>query len=73
MRPETVVGLPISSVRLPRGSSDGGTFSGVVVAGVVMALVQSYVYAAGNIATLTVWTCLFLLIVAAPSWSRKSE
>ena len=66
-----------SAVRAARGELAGRgvalAAAGVVVAGGVMALVQSYVYAAGNIATLTVWTCLFLLTVAAASWSRRSE
>ena len=70
------VGLT-SAVRAARGGLAGRgvalAVTGVVVAGVVIALVQSYVYAAGNIGTLTVWTCLFLLTVAAPSSSRRSE
>jgi hypothetical protein len=32
----------------------------VVCAGLVLAVVQSYIYAAGNNATLTVWLCAFL-------------
>lgn len=43
--------------------------TGVAFAGALMALVQSYVYSAGNIASLTVWTSLFLLAGAA-SWSE---
>lgn len=39
--------------------------AGVASAGAVLALVQSYVYSAGNIAALTVWTSLFLLAGAA--------
>lgn len=33
---------------------------GVLGAGVVLSLVQSYLYAIGNVATLTVWICAFL-------------
>jgi O-antigen ligase len=34
--------------------------SGAALAGLVMTVSQSYVYAAGNVATLTVWTCALL-------------
>jgi O-antigen ligase len=34
---------------------------GVLAAGLVLAVVQSYPYSAGDIATLTLWTSLFLL------------
>jgi len=37
---------------------------GVLAAGLVMAVVQSYPYAAGNIATLTLWSVLFLVPAA---------
>jgi hypothetical protein len=37
---------------------------GVLVAGLVVAVVQSYPYSAGNIATLTLWSSLFLLPAA---------
>lgn len=37
----------------------------VVIAGGALAVVQSYVYAAGNIATLSFWTCAFLLTAVA--------
>ncbi len=43
--------------------------TGVGLAGALMALVQSYVYSAGNIASLTVWTSLFL-VAGAASWSE---
>jgi hypothetical protein len=39
----------------------------VTLAGAVAALFQSYVYAAGNIATLPFWTCAFLLTAATSS------
>jgi len=37
----------------------------VVCAGLVLAVVQSYIYAAGNNATLTVWLCAFLGLALA--------
>lgn len=42
----------------------------VAVAGALMAFVQSYVYSAGNIASLTVWTSLFLF-AGATSWGER--
>src|SRR5437763_1883528 len=39
--------------------------TGVVCAGLVLAVVQSYIYAAGNNATLTVWLCAFLGLALA--------
>lgn len=45
---------------------------GVAAAGLLFALVQSYVYSAGNIASLTVWTSLFVL-AGAESWSEESS
>lgn len=45
--------------------------AGVVTAGGLFALVQSYVYSAGNIASLTVWTSLFVL-AGAGSWRKES-
>lgn len=44
----------------------------VVVAGACAAVVQSYVYAVGNIATLTLWVCGALIPVAA-RWARESR
>lgn len=46
--------------------------AGVALAGAVSALVQSYVYSAGNIASLTVWTSLFIFAGAA-SWSEPDR
>ncbi len=46
--------------------------AGVAFAGAVLALVQSYVYSAGNVASLTVWTSLFLLAGAA-SWNERTD
>jgi hypothetical protein len=42
-----------------------GACLGVVVAGLVLAVVQSYVYSVGNIATVTLWICAFLGLAAA--------
>ena len=49
------------------------TATGVVVAGAVMSLVQSYVYAAGNLAALTVWSALLILGIAVPSWREEPK
>lgn len=46
--------------------------AGVVAAGALLALVQSYVYSAGNIASLTVWTSLFIL-AGAETWSEPQR
>jgi O-antigen ligase len=39
--------------------------AGAVAAGLTLAVVQSYVYSAGNIGSATLWICAFLLPVAA--------
>jgi hypothetical protein len=38
---------------------------GVFVAGLVLALVQSYIYSVGNVGTATLWICAFLGVAAA--------
>ena len=38
----------------------------MLAAGLGLALVQSYVYAVGNDATLTVWLCAFLGLALVP-------
>jgi len=40
------------------------------VSGLVMAFVQSYVYSAGNVATLSLWLCGFLLVAVAAEAKR---
>lgn len=44
--------------------------AGVVVSGLVLALVQSYVYSVGDIGTATLWICAFL---GAAAMSRKAS
>jgi hypothetical protein len=56
---------------LHRAREPGGrivaAFAGGLAAGLVLALTQSYLYAAGGNATLAVWLCAFLLPAAAIS------
>jgi O-antigen ligase len=57
------------------GSNERGltaACAGVALAGLVIAIVQSYLYSAGNLSTLTVWTCAFLVADAARTWSVTS-
>jgi O-antigen ligase len=49
-----------------RGRAAAGACAAVVAAGLGLALVQSYVYAVGNDATLTVWLCAFLGLALVP-------
>jgi len=51
--------------RALRSGGFGVAAAGTAVAGLVVALVQSYVYSAGNVAALTFWLSLGLLAVAA--------
>jgi O-antigen ligase len=41
--------------------------SGAVIAGLVLAVGQSYVYAVGNIATVSFWLCVAMLVASAPA------
>ncbi len=43
----------------------------VLVAGLVLAVVQSYVYAVGNLATLSVWIAAFLPLAQAERWEAR--
>ena len=55
--------------RLP-GADDatrlGAAFAGAAAAGLVVGATQSYLFSVGNLATLTAWICLFLLVAMAP-------
>lgn len=51
--------------RALRGRGFGAAAAGALAAGLVVALVQSYVYSAGNVATLTFWLAAALTAVAA--------
>jgi O-antigen ligase len=44
--------------------------AGVVGAGLVLTLIQSYVYSVGNIASVSFWVCAFLLTVVA-TWHQS--
>lgn len=57
----TVSVLRVRGERLPLA----GACVGVIVAGFVLAGVQSYVYSVGNIASVSFWVAAFLLTVAA--------
>lgn len=60
---------------LPWGSAArglAGACAGAALAGVTIALVQSYLYAAGNLATLTVWTSALLVADAARTWGTAA-
>jgi O-antigen ligase len=50
--------------RAPRRDVVAGC-AGAVAAGLALAVVQSYVYSAGNIGSATLWICAFLIPVAA--------
>jgi hypothetical protein len=65
-----VAALALSGWRAVRGTSPrvrmlAGAAAGAFAAGLVLALTQSFVYAAGSNATLAVWLCAFLLPAAA--------
>ena len=51
--------------RLLRANEEiGAACAGVVIAGLVLTVVQSYVYSVGNIAAISFWVAAFLLVVA---------
>jgi hypothetical protein len=60
----------------PRERGLAAGFAGAVVAGLVLALTQSFVYSAGNVATLTFWVSLLCAAAAlrqrSASTSRSS-
>ena len=58
----------VAALRLLRGRprEAAAACAAVVAAGLGLALVQSYVYAVGNDATLTVWLCAFLGLALVP-------
>jgi hypothetical protein len=47
--------------------------AGVVAAGLVLTMVQSYIYSVGNIASVSFWVCAFLLTIAATRRGRTQE
>lgn len=49
-----------------RAQAEAAASAGVVTAGLVAALVQSYMYSVGNVATATFWIAVFLLAAAGP-------
>jgi hypothetical protein len=59
--------LAVLVVRARRGLTAGwaAACAGVVAAGLAVAVVQSYLYSVGNIATATFWVAAFLLPVLA--------
>jgi hypothetical protein len=50
----------LGSVALRRGGSAGAIGLAVLATGLVLAVVQSYIYSVGNVATLGLWLCAFL-------------
>ena len=53
--------LAVAGLRAVRaGGQRGAVALAVMTTGIVLALVQSYIYAVGNIATLAFWLCVFL-------------
>jgi O-antigen ligase len=46
--------------------------AGVVCAGLLLTIVQSYVYSVGNIASVSFWICAFLLTISATKGTRRA-
>jgi O-antigen ligase len=71
-----VIAVAVSAVgsirRLVPGGAERGlaaACAGAALAGLAVSVGQSYLYSAGNIATLTVWICAFFAADAARTWS----
>lgn len=66
-----IAGAVLAGRRALRGRGFGVAAVGALAGGLVVALVQSYVYSAGDIAALTFWVAAALCAVAAvPAWER---
>ena len=46
--------------------------AGVVCAGLLLTIVQSYVYSVGNIASVSFWICAFLLTISVTKGTRRA-
>lgn len=67
----TSVAVAVAALR-GRGGSEGPVLAGVCLAGIVLALVQSYAYSVGNVATVSFWTAGFVGAAVAARERRQS-
>jgi O-antigen ligase len=70
-----LAGAFVSILRLPPcpTRSVAAVCAGVVGAGLVLTLIQSYVYSVGNIASVSFWVCAFLLTVVGARHESPRE
>ena len=68
--------LLVAAVRRARAAAaervDVGAAAAVLVAGLALAVTQSYVLSVGNVATASVWLCGFLAVTLAPSAASRT-
>ena len=68
-----LVGWALAGFARRPGGPLAAALAGTVVAALVIGLTESYLLSAGNIATLTVWVSLFLLVAQAPRGSPRAR
>ena len=68
----TLVALAAPAIRARDRPHALAACAGVVAAGLVLALTQSYMWSVGNVATVPFWVCAFLLPPLAAARAARS-